>query len=187
MQRAALLHELLEPIPSENMHANKRLVAIDDSPQGQGLVLTFEDGTSTHVDVLVGADGIFGFVRSYILGADHPAVKPVAAGWAGVVNLVPFSKAEEKLGSRWFEENRQYGWVGPNGIMIHDLNSDGKMVQCIGTSVDHNPSNDRFKPIDRHFLDTVFADWLDGPIGKGMIDVRLLCPFSDATHLTARF
>jgi salicylate hydroxylase len=187
MQRAALLHELLEPIPLKNMHANKKLIAIDDNPQGQGLMLKFEDETTAFVEALIGADGIFGSVRSHILGANHPAVKPVAAGWAGVVNLVPFAKAEEKLGSQWFEEHRQYGWVGPNGIIIHDLNSDGKMVQCIGTSVDHSPSNDRFKPVDRDFLDTVFADWHDGPIVKGMIDVRLLIPSLTRTHLTVRF
>jgi salicylate hydroxylase len=184
MQRAALLHELLEPIPLENMHTNKKLVAIDDNPEGQGLILKFEDETTTLVDALIGADGIFGFVRSHILGENHPAVTPVKAGWAGVVNLVPFAKAKEKLGSQWFEENRQYGWVGPMGIMIHDLNNDGKMVQCIGTSMDHSNSKDRVKPVDREFLDAAFADWSDGPIGKGMIEVRLLCPFSDATHLT---
>lgn len=173
VHRAALLQELLEPVPSEYMHTNKKLVAIDDAPQGNGLVLKFEDGTTTSVDALIGADGIFGYVRSHILGMDHPAVKPVAAGWAGSANLVPFEKARDELGAQWFEENRQYGWVGPKGIMIHGLTNDGKMVQCHGTSVDDNPSGDRRRPIDRQHLEGQFSEWLDGPISRGMINVRL--------------
>jgi salicylate hydroxylase len=99
MARADLLRELLAPIPRENMHVNKKLVAIDEAPAG--LLLKFEDGTSTTVDVLLGADGIFGFVRGHVLGSDHEAVKAVPAGWAGTVNMVPFEKAREVLGAQW--------------------------------------------------------------------------------------
>ncbi|KAF2121027.1 hypothetical protein BDV96DRAFT_484648 [Lophiotrema nucula] len=171
MHRAALLHELLEPIPRENMHANKKLVAIEQQPHG--LTLKFEDGTSESADALIGADGIFGFVRSYVLGDNHPALKPVAAGWAGAMNMVPFAKARDTLGPESFKINRQYGWVGENGLMIHDLINNGEMVQCIGTSVDRNPSDDRRKSINREYLETVFAKWLDGPVAKGMIDLLI--------------
>lgn len=151
LQRAALLHELLEPIPRSTMHAKKKLVKIDE--QSEGLLLKFDDGSTISADTLIGADGIFGFVRSYILGDDHQALKPVPAGWAGAMNMVPLPQAQGKLGAELLQQNRQYGWVGENGIMIHDSVMDGKMVQCIGTSVDRHPTENRRKPIDRDYLE----------------------------------
>ncbi|KAF2648246.1 FAD/NAD(P)-binding domain-containing protein [Lophiostoma macrostomum CBS 122681] len=171
LQRAALLHELLEPVSRSTMHTNKKLVSIDE--QTNDLLLTFEDGTTITTDALIGADGISGFVRSHVLGSDHGAVKPVHAGWAGVMNLVPIAKAQSKLGAEVLQQNRQYGWMGENGIMIHDSIMDGKMVQCIGTSVDRNPSEERRKHIDRDYLETSYSAWEDGPIARQMIDLLL--------------
>jgi salicylate hydroxylase len=52
---------------------------------------------------------IFGSVRAHVLGADHEAVKPIAAGWAGAMNMVPYAKAEAKLGAEILNKNRQFG------------------------------------------------------------------------------
>jgi salicylate hydroxylase len=124
---------LLEPIPKDQLHASKKLAKIEE--QEDMLLLEFEDGSEVQADALIGADGIFGSVRAHVLGADHEAVKPVAAGWAGAMNIVPYPKAEAKLGAEILDENRQYGWVSDGGIFIHDSIMGGKMVQCIGTSV----------------------------------------------------
>lgn len=169
LHRAALLHDLLEPIPDAQLHANKKLESIEE--QSQGLLLRFEDGSTVHADGLIGADGIFGFVRSHVLGADHAAVKPISAGWAGAMNMVPFDKAEAKLGTEVFKENRQYGWVGENGIFIHDSIMNGKMVQCIGTFVNRTPPDAKRTAINREYLETAFSSFLDGPVARGMIDV----------------
>ncbi|KAI9666324.1 MAG: hypothetical protein M1821_004259 [Bathelium mastoideum] len=117
VHRAAFLRELLAPLPRENMHTNKKLIAVDYT-QDYNLLLRFEDGSTVEVDALVGADGLFGFVRAHVLGADHEAVQPIAAGWAGVHNLVPFSKACDKLGADLFKKDRQYGWIGNEGLMM---------------------------------------------------------------------
>ncbi|CAO2654521.1 Nn.00g112540.m01.CDS01 [Neocucurbitaria sp. VM-36] len=171
MHRAALLHELLEPIPKDRLQASKKLAEIKQ--QEEGLLLKFEDGSKVQVDALIGADGIFGSVRAHVLGADHEAVKPVAAGWAGAMNMVPYPKAEAKIGAEILNENRQFGWVGDGGIFIHDSIMGGKMVQCIGTSVDRDTSGARRIPIDREYMDKAFASCLDGPVAKGMIDLLL--------------
>jgi salicylate hydroxylase len=181
LHRAVFLRELLVPIPREKMHANKKLVSIAE--QDKQLLLRFEDGSTAVVDALIGADGIFGFVRSYVLEDDHEAVKPVAAGWAAVRNLVPFDKARDTLGAELFEEDRQYGWIGEGGLMMHDVLSDRQIVQCIGTTVDPFPTAEHRKPIDRKYLQTAFASWLPGPVTNGMIDVSFYLTTSATTDM----
>jgi salicylate hydroxylase len=163
------LHELLQPIPKGRLHAEKKLAKI--GIQEDGLLLRFEDGAEVQVDALIGADGIFGTVRTHILGAAHAAVKPVPAGWAGAMNMVPYPKAEAKLGAEILKENRQYGWVSDGGIFIHDSIMGGKMVQCIATSVNQDTSGIRQIPIDREYMDKAFASCLGESVAKGMIDV----------------
>jgi salicylate hydroxylase len=169
LHRPALVHELLEPIPKDRLHAGKKLAAIEQ--QEGRLLLKFEDGFEIQADALIGADGIFGSIRAYVLGADHEAVKPVAAGWADVMNMVPYPKAEAKLGAEILNETRQFGWVTDGGIFIHDCIMGGKMVQCIGVSVNRNTSGDRRILIDREYMEKAFASYLDAPVSKGMIDV----------------
>lgn len=172
MHRAALLHELLESIPKDILHANKKLAGIKE--QTNSLLLKFEDGTETQAHVIIGADGIFGTMRAHVLGADHEAVKPVPAGWAGAMNMVPYAKAEAKLGAEILNENRQFGWVSDGGIFIHDSIMGGKMVQCISTSVNRVTSGARRIPIDREYMEKAFASCGNGSVAKGMIDVS--CP-----------
>ena len=51
-----------------------------DAVAGGGIELRFQDGGIERADALIGADGIFGFVRKYVLGADDLATEPVYAG-----------------------------------------------------------------------------------------------------------
>lgn len=93
------------------MHTNKRLVQVEDADDGS-LILKFKDGSKEYADLLVGADGVHGYVREHILGADHPALKPVFAGFWDCRTLVPFEKAKEVLGEEYFKEHRRYVWSG---------------------------------------------------------------------------
>lgn len=140
--------------------------------------MQFQDGSIQHADALIGADGIFGFVRKYVLGADDTATEPVFAGWWDCRNLVSMEKAREKLGERYFEEDRQYGWMGDGGFIMHDVLDNGKTVQCVGACREDETSNDRKMELDRQKLERAFATWLDGPIAKGMIDVSPLHHFT---------
>ncbi|KAH7381500.1 hypothetical protein DE146DRAFT_749137 [Phaeosphaeria sp. MPI-PUGE-AT-0046c] len=168
LHRAALVRELLDPIPKDCLHAGKKLVKITNP------------------------DGIFGTVRAHVLGEKHEAVKPVAADWAGVMNMVPFPKAEANLGAETLTDNRQYGRVSDGGILIHDSVMGGKMVQCIGTSVVDSTSGTRRIPIDREYLNNAFASCIDGHVARGMIDYEYknaltyvkerVCIAGDAAH-----
>ncbi len=83
IHRAALLRELLAPLPPGIVSTSKKLVDIVpiDAVEGGGIELRFQDGSVERADALIGADGIFGFVRKYVLGANDAATAPVYAGW----------------------------------------------------------------------------------------------------------
>lgn len=170
--RASFLRELLKPLPQSVMHTSKKLVHIETSENGQ-LKLHFQDGSMEHADALIGADGIHSYVRRYILGSDHPAAKPVFAGWWGARHLVPYERAKQMLGEKYFEEDRQYAWLGEGAFMMHDVLENRKMVQVAGAVLTNETWDPTAwtRPVDRKKLEESFAPWLDGPIAKGMINV----------------
>ncbi|RPD77167.1 putative monooxygenase [Lentinus tigrinus ALCF2SS1-7] len=62
--RARLQEALLKAAPQERIHLKKRLSKVDFLPTG-GAKLTFEDGFTATVDLVVGADGIRSAVRRW--------------------------------------------------------------------------------------------------------------------------
>ncbi|KAK1716186.1 uncharacterized protein BDZ83DRAFT_587412 [Colletotrichum acutatum] len=64
MVRAKLQAALLKEVDQSRIKTSKKLVDITKLPTGR-IAIRFEDGFSDEVDLLVGADGIRSFVRSY--------------------------------------------------------------------------------------------------------------------------
>lgn len=175
VSRASLLLELLAPLPSSSLHANKKLLSIahnaDNNSDG-AVELHFEDGTTVHADALIGADGIFSMVRRHVLGAEDPAAQPVAAGWWDCRVLVPLETAKEKLGEQWFGEPRQYDWIGTDSFILHDILNSGESVQCVACCVDKETSPDRKRPLTRDMLESSFREWpRKGSVAWNMIEV----------------
>ena len=133
------------------MSTSKKLVDIVpvDAVVGGGIELRFQDGSVEHADALIVADGIFGFVQKYVLGANDAAMEPVYAGWWNCRNLVPIEKAKEKLAKGYLVGNRQYGWVGDGGFIMHDVLNNGEMVQCLGSGREGGASNEKKMEPDR--------------------------------------
>jgi len=73
MHRAELHDALLEVLPSEIIHLNKKLVGLDQ--RERQVILTFADGTRATADAVIGADGIHSVVRDIIIGPDRPLHK----------------------------------------------------------------------------------------------------------------
>ncbi|RYP66706.1 hypothetical protein DL771_007639 [Monosporascus sp. 5C6A] len=144
-----------------------------------GVEVIFEDGTVDKFDAVIGADGIFGSVRSYVLQdkVDQFAASP--AGFWDCRNLVPLERAKAVLGKELFEQDRQYGWVGDGGFLMHDVLENRTMVQCIISAVEHSPTSERKRVLTRETLTQTLSGWLDGPIAKGMIE---LCLDQDDLH-----
>lgn len=176
LHRASLLRELLAPLPTDRLHASKTLSEITKTEAGD-VKVTFSDGEHETFQAVIGADGIFGSVRRYVLqdAADEDAPSP--AGFWDCRNVVPYEKAKETLGAEFFEQDRQYGWAGNGAFIMHDVLENRTKVQCVISAIEKDPPKDRKRPLDREFLENTMRDWLDGPIGKGMIDVSLsFCP-----------
>lgn len=169
IHRASILRELLAPLPERILHANKQLAKIDENDKG--IELTFKDGTVAHFDAVIGADGIFSTVRQHV-SEDSALDAPSAAGFWDCRNVVPFSKAESVLGKEYFELDRQYGWVGPGALAMHDVLEDRTMVQCVVSAVEKDPPADRKRPLTEEFMSRTFADWPGSPIAKGITKVR---------------
>ncbi|KAI1370677.1 salicylate hydroxylase [Hypoxylon crocopeplum] len=173
VHRASLLRELVAPLPKESLHINKKLAAINLRSSTNAVEVVFEDGTANEFDAVIGADGIFGLVRSYVLGDDADKFAASPAGFWDCRNLVPLERAKAVLGDELFEVDRQCGWVGDGGFLMHDVLENRTMVQCVMSAVEHSPTRDRKRALSREILTQTFSDWLDGPIAKGMIELSL--------------
>lgn len=98
LHRADLLTALEDPLPQGTVRFDKRVAGF--STDDREVEVQFTDGSTEHVDVLIGADGIHSVVRTELLGPEHPtftgivayrAVVPTAA-LSGVPNLAAFTK-----------------------------------------------------------------------------------------------
>ncbi|KAI1417355.1 FAD/NAD(P)-binding domain-containing protein [Hypoxylon sp. FL1857] len=171
VHRASLLRELLAPLPKERLHANKRVTEIAET--SHGAELTFQDGTTSRFDAVIGADGIFGSVRKYVLQdvAESCAVSP--GGWWDSRVVVPIAKAKAILGEQYFEVPRQHLWAGDGVFVLHDVLENGSMVQGVISAVEKDPPANRKRPLTRELLAEAFHTWPDGSIAKGIIDLLL--------------
>lgn len=109
------------------MHTNKKVNSITESTEV--VAISFTDGTTVEADAVIGADGIHGFVRGYVLGKEHPATKAQFAGFWDCRNLVTTQKAKEVLEEEYFKIHRQYGWCGDKGFFLHDVLDGGETAQ----------------------------------------------------------
>jgi salicylate hydroxylase len=138
------------------------------------LEITFEHGLVDQFDAVIGADGIFSSVRNYVLQDDIGEFAPSPAGWWDCRALIPYERARAVLGESYFEQDRQYGWMGDGGFIMHDILESRTLVQCVVSCVERDPPKDRKRPLTRELLTEALKSWLDGPIANGMIDVG--CP-----------
>ncbi len=73
MHRADLHEALADLVPIETIHFNKKLMGLEQ--RGDGVELSFTDGTHHLADAVIGADGVHSRVRDIIVGPDQPIHK----------------------------------------------------------------------------------------------------------------
>ena len=117
---AALVDGVRKTKP-DAIHLNRRCTGFDQDDQG--VALTFEDGTSTHGDALVGADGLHSMIRAQLFGAAKPKFTGQVA-WRG---LVPMEKLPEY-------QRRMVGtnWIGPKAHVTCYPVRRGELFNVVG-------------------------------------------------------
>ncbi|UNI24558.1 Salicylate 1-monooxygenase [Purpureocillium takamizusanense] len=78
LRRADFLAALVEMIPQDIAHFDKRLVALQENVDG--VRLSFEDGTSVDADIVVGCDGIKSKVKEFMLPEEVEKTRPTYSG-----------------------------------------------------------------------------------------------------------
>jgi 2-polyprenyl-6-methoxyphenol hydroxylase-like FAD-dependent oxidoreductase len=98
IKRTDLVEVLLEAIHEAQIpvHYNKRITAVVDT--GDGVKVTFSDGSSDIGDLLLGCDGIHSSVRRIYV---DPIQVPEYSGFAGIGSIVPASALSEPAASRF--------------------------------------------------------------------------------------
>ncbi|KAI8956907.1 salicylate hydroxylase [Daldinia sp. FL1419] len=170
VHRASLLREILAPLPEEILHTSQELSEIRS--QREEVEIVFRDGSVKRFDAIIGADGIFSRVRNYVVG-DSTEYQASPAGFWDCRFLVPFEKARSVIGDQFFELDRQYGWIGDNAFIMHDVLENRTMVQVVVSAIEKEPPEDRKRPLTRELLNETLSNWLDGPIAKGVIELLL--------------
>ncbi|KAI7782605.1 hypothetical protein LA080_013093 [Diaporthe eres] len=71
-------------------------------------------------------------------GEGDPAVSPRNTGWWAIMGLKPYAAAQESLGEGLVDvkDPRQYGWTGEGAYLLHDVLSDGQLVQLAACGMD---------------------------------------------------
>ena len=108
VHRADLLAMLAHSLPEDRVHFAHRLIALAD--RGDRVDVTFENGATASLDVLVGADGIHSTVRDLMFGEDRPRF----TGCAAYRGLVP----ADRLARLGLEVTTEI-WMGPGGHFVH--------------------------------------------------------------------
>ncbi|KAI1267742.1 hypothetical protein F5Y18DRAFT_309592 [Xylariaceae sp. FL1019] len=175
VHRANLLQQLLADVPKDRMHASKMLkTAVGDHP----ITLTFTDGTTHECDILIGSDGIHSTVRKLILGESDPAASPRNTGHWLLMTLQPYDTVRQSLDPALIDlhDAREYGWAGNNCMLMHNILSDGAIVQfAIGSTDDgvaSRSANLWHRDVSASEIRKMFRDW---PPGLSRAVDELLC------------
>ncbi len=112
----AILHDILhDACPPNSVHLNKQLASFEENENG--VIATFQDGTTAKGDILIGADGINSVVRKHIV----PQIQKRYSGqtcWRGVAefdlsptfkhNLTELWGGRARFGLTRIDEKRMY-------------------------------------------------------------------------------
>ncbi|RWA11467.1 hypothetical protein EKO27_g3635 [Xylaria grammica] len=168
-----LLDELLRGTPPRMIHANSRISSITEVSPGGGVILNFVGGTQKKYDIVVGADGVHGITREFVLGADDPASRPQNTGVWRLPIRVPYQKALDAMGPEFLDPRRpcQTSWIGDGNFLQHDFMGAEKDVHITAYA-----SNSGYSPegwaslLTPEEFGAVFAN-IPLPVCRGMVNL----------------
>jgi salicylate hydroxylase len=169
VHRSRFLGKLEESLSQGILKMGKKLQRLSETKDG--IILTFEDGSSERADGVVACDGINSVGREFVLGAEHPAVKPVFTGGYNHRVVIPLQAAKEAFGEDYCSLVTQHGWIGDGGFLLTDLVDDGTSMQVIAgwSTKEIWPHESPFVPWPKERIIKDLEDW--GEVGKAMTKV----------------
>jgi salicylate hydroxylase len=169
VHRADLIDVLRTAVPSEWVHVGRRVVRVVDD--GARVALSFDDGTSTDADVVIGADGIRSVVRAAVGAEDRPRF----SGNVAYRGLLPAEAvADLPVG------HTSSLWMGPRGHLVHYFLRRGALFNVVAIVADQTWTDESWTvPGDPAALAAAFAGW--DPLVRTILG-RLTTVFRWALH-----
>ncbi|KAI1406867.1 FAD/NAD(P)-binding domain-containing protein [Hypoxylon sp. FL1857] len=179
VSRQAFLTEMLNEVPPRMLHSSTRMASATELFSGEGLLLTFADGSQKKYDIVIGADGTHGFTRQLVLGADESLVRPHSTGFWGLSFKVPLLRAQNAMGAQYLDPSnpRQVGYIGDGVAMVYDFIDNGDEVQiAVYGKTDEVGEEDELSgpPWAKLFTPDEFEDMfvnIQLPVCRGMVDL----------------
>ena len=144
----------IDALQQDKLHFSKRLSTVEQKEDS--VLLTFEDGTSTEVDIVIGADGINSRIRETILGPEAP----LYSGWVAHRALITGEKLD-KLKQQFDLDDCVKWWYEDRHIMAYCTTKERDEYYFV-TGVPH-PAWDfegkSFVPCDKAELFETFKDF----------------------------
>jgi salicylate hydroxylase len=170
-----LLDELLRGTPPRMIHTSSRISSITEISPGGGVMLSFVGGTQKKYDVVVGADGVHGITREFVLGPDDPASRPQYTGVWRLPIKVPYKKALAAMGPEFLDPHRpcQTSWIGDGTYLQHEFMGPDKDVNISAYAVHNEYTPDAWASLlTPEEFSAVFAS-IPLPVCRGMISVSI--------------
>lgn len=151
IHRAHLHEALLSLVDRDRLGLGRRLRTLEERPGDAGVRLTFEDGTVSAADVVVGADGIHSTVRE-VLRRDEA----VFSGLGIYRGLVPVDALPPAARERLVRL-----WLGPGGHFVCYPVASGRLLSYAATvPLDGPPPPESWSRAgDPEQLRAAFGDW----------------------------
>lgn len=111
-----------------------------------------------------------------ILGEDDPAAVPRNSGSWTVMTLKPYAEAQASIGKGPIdiEDAQEYGWIGDGTFLMHDVLSEGQLVQFVVAAYEQEAvGSDRWhRTASADELRRLFQDW-PPHLQKAVEEVRI--------------
>lgn len=121
--RAHLQEALVNQVDPSRIHLKKEFHSVAFDDVRKRLVLTFNDGTETTADIILGADGIHSKVRTFFA----PSTKTAWTGWVAFRSVFPMSHLSHIAD---VPEEAEHVWGPDRSIFLSRLGRDLFTVVC---------------------------------------------------------
>jgi salicylate hydroxylase len=148
MHRADLLGVLADAVPPGVVHTGHRCIAFEQDDHSAKL--TFANGRTTEVDVVIAADGLHSALQKYVV---EPSL-PEYSGWRAYRGLLPMERLPD-----WRREAHQI-WMGDGKhFMVFPIRG-GELVNYVGFVPTQDQTVESWSARgDRDELAASFAGW----------------------------